>query len=110
MSEPTKRLKPSPDQFSLDTSYRDLGIVDSELPHFSETLYNIDATKQLLVERLYFDKIDERLTGLTAAQQGTCRWFLNKPEYISWQDAAQQPGTMASFGLEETLALESQLL
>ncbi|KAH8128466.1 hypothetical protein LI328DRAFT_141020 [Trichoderma asperelloides] len=48
-------------------------------------------TKQSLIDQLYFDKIDERLTHLTAAQRGTCRWFLFKPEYISWHNEAQQP-------------------
>ncbi|KAH6712997.1 hypothetical protein BKA61DRAFT_633142 [Leptodontidium sp. MPI-SDFR-AT-0119] len=41
--------------------------------------------------QLYFTKIDERLTSLTAAQGKTCRWFLTKPQYISWNDLAQQP-------------------
>jgi ABC-type polysaccharide/polyol phosphate transport system ATPase subunit len=53
-------------------------------------VHNIDATKKSLIKQLYFDKINERLTGLTAAQQGTCRWFLIKLEYISWQDVTQQ--------------------
>ncbi|KAL7909373.1 hypothetical protein GGI35DRAFT_469357 [Trichoderma velutinum] len=44
-----------------------------------------------LIEQLYFDKIGERLMNLTAAQGKTCCWFLNKPEYISWNDASQQP-------------------
>ncbi|KAM0462379.1 hypothetical protein ACHAPV_003854 [Trichoderma viride] len=52
----------------------------------------IDATtKQSLIDELYFDKIDERITHLTAAQRGTCCWFLTKPEYKSWHDVAQQP-------------------
>ncbi|KAL8366751.1 hypothetical protein RB595_010556 [Gaeumannomyces hyphopodioides] len=52
----------------------------------------IDATlKESLVERLFFSKIDERLTHLTAAQGRTCRWFLAKPEYTAWRDMAQQP-------------------
>lgn len=52
----------------------------------------IDATtKQSLIDELYFDKIDERITHLTAAQRGTCCWFLTKPEYISWHDVIQQP-------------------
>ncbi|KAH6702775.1 heterokaryon incompatibility protein-domain-containing protein, partial [Leptodontidium sp. MPI-SDFR-AT-0119] len=46
---------------------------------------------QSLIDQLYFTKIDERLTSLTAAQGTTCRWFLNKPEYTSWHDADQQP-------------------
>ena len=46
--------------------------------------------KQLLVDQLYFTKIDKRLTHLTAAQATTCRWFLTKPEYASWHDVAQQ--------------------
>ncbi|KAL7936145.1 hypothetical protein V8C35DRAFT_321097 [Trichoderma chlorosporum] len=49
------------------------------------------AVKQSLIEQLYFDQIDERLMNLTAAQGKTCRWFLAKPEYISWNDASQQP-------------------
>ncbi|KAK3347052.1 ankyrin repeat-containing domain protein [Lasiosphaeria hispida] len=49
-----------------------------------------DIVKQVLVEQLYFAKIDERLTSLTAAQGTTCRWFLAKPEYSSWRDAAQR--------------------
>jgi hypothetical protein len=52
----------------------------------------IDAdTKQSLIDQLYFDKIDERVTHLEAAQGGTCRWFLVKPEYISWHNMAQEP-------------------
>ncbi|KAL5324994.1 hypothetical protein ACEPPN_006116 [Leptodophora sp. 'Broadleaf-Isolate-01'] len=89
--EPTKRLKTSGDQFSSIPSSHDLGILDPEPLRYSEcSVHSIDATKQSLIEQLHFDKIDERLTGLTAAQQGTCRWFLTKPEYISWQDIAQQ--------------------
>ena len=54
--------------------------------------HSIDATtKQSLIDQLYFTKIDERLTSLTAAQGTTCRWFLTKPEYTSWHDVAQQP-------------------
>jgi putative ribosome biogenesis GTPase RsgA len=53
--------------------------------------HSIDATtKQSLIDQLYFSKIDERLTSLTAAQGTTCRWFLTKPEYASWHDLAQQ--------------------
>ncbi|KAH6687869.1 hypothetical protein F5X68DRAFT_7031 [Plectosphaerella plurivora] len=37
-----------------------------------------------LIQKLYFDRIDERLTGLSAAHGKTCRWFLAKPEYMSW--------------------------
>lgn len=48
-------------------------------------------TNQSLIDQLYFTKIDERLTSLTAAQGTTCRWFLKKSDYISWQDAEQQP-------------------
>ncbi|KAF3074791.1 putative ankyrin repeat protein [Trichoderma lentiforme] len=47
--------------------------------------------KKSLIEQLYFDKIDERLMNLTAAQGKTCCWFLNKDEYISWNDISQQP-------------------
>lgn len=46
--------------------------------------------KQELIDRLYFSKIDERLTYLTPAQGTTCRWFLTESKYRSWQDVAQQ--------------------
>ncbi|TVY13284.1 Vegetative incompatibility protein HET-E-1, partial [Lachnellula arida] len=52
---------------------------------------NTDATTtKSLIEQLYFTRIDEHLTNLKAAQGTTCRWFLAKPEYISWHDVAQQ--------------------
>lgn len=47
--------------------------------------------KQELINRLYFSKIDERLTHLTPAQGTTCRWFLTESKYQSWQDVAQKP-------------------
>lgn len=46
--------------------------------------------KKELISRLYFSKIDERLTHLTPAQGTTCRWFLTDSKYQSWQDVAQQ--------------------
>ncbi|KAL8364620.1 hypothetical protein RB595_003759 [Gaeumannomyces hyphopodioides] len=53
---------------------------------------SIDATLgALLVDKLFFSKIDERLTSLTQAQGKTCRWFLAKPEYKAWRDLARQP-------------------
>jgi Ankyrin repeats (3 copies)/Heterokaryon incompatibility protein (HET)/NACHT domain len=67
---PTKRLKTSRDQSSSVPS---------------------PTTKQSLIDQLYFTKIDERLISLTAAQGKTCRWFLTKPEYISWHYVTQQP-------------------
>jgi ankyrin repeat protein len=85
-----KRMKTSASQCSSISSSRDLGILDPEPLRYSEnSVHGVDAMRQLLVDQLYFDKIDERLTGLTAAQQGTCRWFLTKPEYIYWQDISQ---------------------
>ncbi|KAJ4387255.1 hypothetical protein N0V93_007844 [Gnomoniopsis smithogilvyi] len=46
----------------------------------------LDELRRSLIEQLYFSKIDERLTHLTPALRTTCRWFLTKPEYISWHD------------------------
>lgn len=46
--------------------------------------------KQELIHRLYFSKIDERLTHLTPAQGTTCRWFLTESKYQSWKNVAQQ--------------------
>jgi ankyrin repeat protein len=44
-----------------------------------------------LVQMLHFDKIDQRLTMLSAAYGRTCRWFLDKPEYMSWLDEEHLP-------------------
>ncbi|TGO80036.1 hypothetical protein BELL_0016g00100 [Botrytis elliptica] len=53
--------------------------------------YDIDAdTRQSIIDQLYFPKIDERLTSLTAAQGTTCRWFLTKSEYLSWNDVSKR--------------------
>lgn len=51
---------------------------------------NMDDLKGTLVEMLYFEKIDERLTHLTPAQGTTCRWFLTKPEYLAWHNPSQR--------------------
>ncbi|KAF7883734.1 uncharacterized protein EAF02_005654 [Botrytis sinoallii] len=53
--------------------------------------HDIDAiTRQSIIDQLYFPKIDERLTSLTAAQGTTCRWFLTKSEYLSWNDVSKR--------------------
>ncbi|KAK7729352.1 hypothetical protein SLS63_006225 [Diaporthe eres] len=46
--------------------------------------------KQELINRLYFSKIDERLTHLTPAQGTTCRWFLTESKYQSWLNEGQK--------------------
>lgn len=48
------------------------------------------AMKARLVELLFFPQIDQRLTGLAAAQGKTCRWFLAKQEYRAWRDLKNQ--------------------
>ncbi|KAL6895735.1 hypothetical protein HDV57DRAFT_506980 [Trichoderma longibrachiatum] len=64
---------------------------DREQP-VPEPFHTMDArTKVSLLEQLYFDKIDDRLMNLTAAQGKTCYWFLDKPEYKSWNDPSRQP-------------------
>ncbi|KLU92426.1 hypothetical protein MAPG_11372 [Magnaporthiopsis poae ATCC 64411] len=51
----------------------------------------IDAEmKEDLVKSLFFPQIDQRLTGLAAAQGKTCRWFLAKQEYRAWRDLKNQ--------------------
>ncbi|KAK4234896.1 Inversin, partial [Achaetomium macrosporum] len=79
---------------------RELSVVEDEhLPPAQEARYQgwkaaesiTQETKSALIEQLYFTKIDERLTSLTAAQGRTCRWFLSKPEYTSWRNPANQP-------------------
>jgi hypothetical protein len=91
-SNTPKRLKNLATVSSTGSSRLDLNFFDPESPLSSESLHSIDATtKQSLVEQLYFDQIDVRLTGLTAAHGKTCRWFLTKSEYISWHDFAEHP-------------------
>lgn len=88
----TKRLKIQPSQ-SFTSSRPNPKFLDSEpLLSSKYSVGSIDAaTKQWLTDQLYFTKIDERLTSLTAAQGATCRWFLTESEYVSWHDVAQQP-------------------
>ncbi|RFU25359.1 hypothetical protein B7463_g10972, partial [Scytalidium lignicola] len=103
-SNSTKRLKTLHSQSHRIPSNHDRSFLDpeplcSEISIYSKTQkepvtrdnYGIDATtKQSLIDLLYFTKIDERLTSLTAAQGTTCRWFLTKPEYVSWHNLVQQ--------------------
>ncbi|KAH8658829.1 heterokaryon incompatibility protein-domain-containing protein [Tricladium varicosporioides] len=91
-SSSIKRLKTLHCQSSVP-SCRNSNSLDPETPvYFKDSVYSIDATtKQSLIDQLYFTKIDERLTSLTAAQGTTCRWFITKPEYTSWNDVAQKP-------------------
>jgi hypothetical protein len=57
----------------------------------AEQISSIDVpTKQSLVDQLYFSKIDERLTHLTAALGRTCRWIYNTREYLDWQNPSLQ--------------------
>lgn len=44
------------------------------------------ATREKMIERLYFPEIDRRITHLAPAQRKTCHWFLGKPEYRLWFD------------------------
>ncbi|KIN08297.1 hypothetical protein OIDMADRAFT_80089, partial [Oidiodendron maius Zn] len=94
-SNPSKRLKPFYNQSPSIPSNHNPSLLDPEPPFYSEysvhISHSIDANiKQSLIDQLYFTKIDERLTSLTAAQGTTCRWFLTKPKFISWHDVAQQ--------------------
>ncbi|KAM0151017.1 hypothetical protein ACHAQE_008675 [Botrytis cinerea] len=60
-------------------------------PVYEYPTHDIDATtRQSIIDQLYFPKIDERLTSLTAAQGTTCRWFLTKSEYLSWNDVSKR--------------------
>lgn len=47
------------------------------------------ALKQQLIDNLYFDQIDGRLTNIAPAFKSTCQWFFEKDEYKSWHDASQ---------------------
>lgn len=88
-SDSTKRSKISHDQSSIHFS-RPRTVEHPE--RISEDRMNeIDTiTRQSIIDQLYFPKIDERLTSLTAAQGTTCRWFLTKSEYLSWNDVSKR--------------------
>ncbi|SPN96623.1 uncharacterized protein DNG_00144 [Cephalotrichum gorgonifer] len=77
--------------FAVD---RSITVDNSNTPDHSSIVDSssiVEHLKRSLREQLYFDKIDERLTTLTAAQGSTCRWFLAKPEYAEWKEAEKQP-------------------
>ncbi|TEY70326.1 hypothetical protein BOTCAL_0106g00010 [Botryotinia calthae] len=85
----TKRSKISHDQSSNDLSR--LQTSENPEPVYEYPTHDIDATtRQSIIDQLYFPKIDERLTSLTAAQGTTCRWFLTKSEYLSWNDVSKR--------------------
>ncbi|KAK3896386.1 hypothetical protein C8A05DRAFT_20624, partial [Staphylotrichum tortipilum] len=94
------RSQDTPRATDSEHTNRELSVVEDEhLPPAQEVRYQgwkaaesiTQETKSALIEQLYFTKIDERLTSLTAAQGRTCRWFLSKPEYTSWRNPANQP-------------------
>ncbi|THV43885.1 hypothetical protein BGAL_0834g00010 [Botrytis galanthina] len=88
-SSSRKRSKPSHDELPNHLS-RLQTVGGSELTCQYPT-YDIDSTtRQSIIDQLYFPKIDERLTSLTAAQGTTCRWFLTKSEYLSWNDVSKR--------------------
>ncbi|KAK6598120.1 hypothetical protein H4I96_09072 [Botrytis cinerea] len=85
----TKRSKISHDQSSNHLSR--LQTSEDPEPVYEYPTNEIDATtRQSIIDQLYFPKIDERLTSLTAAQGTTCRWFLTKSEYLSWNDVSKR--------------------
>ncbi|KAJ8059471.1 hypothetical protein OCU04_011132 [Sclerotinia nivalis] len=89
---PNKRSKPSHDQSSIHDISRpqDSNPPERIVSPGNPTHSIDDPTKQSIIGQLYFTKIDERLTSLTAAQGKTCRWFLAKSEYTAWNDASKQ--------------------
>ncbi|KAM0307192.1 hypothetical protein ACHAO8_010528 [Botrytis cinerea] len=84
-----KRSKISHDQSSNHLSR--IQTSEDPEPVYEYPTNEIDATtRQSIIDQLYFPKIDERLTSLTAAQGTTCRWFLTKSEYLSWNDVSKR--------------------
>lgn len=83
----------APDDSDLDLQPAETPTRDTPDPQIppSEAHHGIDAElMESLKAQLYFDKIDERLTTLVAAQGKTCRWFLSSPPYTSWIDPEQK--------------------
>ncbi|TGO29700.1 hypothetical protein BPAE_0012g00550 [Botrytis paeoniae] len=88
-SSSRKRSKPS--HFESSNHLSRLQTVGGSDTLCQYPTHDIDATtRQAIIDQLYFPKIDERLTSLTAAQGTTCRWFLTKPEYLSWNDVSKR--------------------
>ncbi|KAF7914964.1 hypothetical protein EAE99_010385 [Botrytis elliptica] len=88
-SNSTKRSKISHDQSSIHLSRPQT--VEGPERIFEDNMHEIDTiTRQSIIDQLYFPKIDERLTSLAAAQGTTCRWFLTKSEYLSWNDVSKR--------------------
>ena len=87
-SRPTKISRPSRSESSSASSDSD----SDEPVRAGSFVRNISQdTRNSLVDMLYFMKIDERLTSLSAAQGRTCRWFLSKDEYVSWRGGEENP-------------------
>jgi hypothetical protein len=43
-----------------------------------------------LMKALSFNRMSDRLMGITPAYAGTCSWILDRPEYLRWRDPDQR--------------------
>ncbi|KAI6358022.1 hypothetical protein MCOR25_007442 [Pyricularia grisea] len=67
--------------------------LDKSIAELAPSVSSLDSEmKQKLIDLLYFNRIDDRLTNLRAAQGNTCRWFYNTPKYLAWRDTSLQSG------------------
>jgi hypothetical protein len=81
--------------------------------------------KQLMIDSLKFEQIDARLINIKRAHAKTCKWLLQKSEYLDWFDPDKlelhqgllwmkgKPGagksTMVKFALESTRKKKKRL-
>ncbi|PSR82779.1 hypothetical protein BD289DRAFT_296744 [Coniella lustricola] len=55
--------------------------------------------KKKLIELLYFDRVDERLTTIKKRQRDTCKWLLKNKDYCRWQNLEKLGGADGFFWL-----------
>lgn len=60
----------------------------SKQPKRSEEIPLNDEQKRMLLDSLKFDRIDAHQMTVRTAHAKTCKWLLNKSEYLDWLDLA----------------------
>jgi hypothetical protein len=63
----------------------------SKQPTTVERLSLDKEQKQALLDSLRFDQIDARQMNIKKAHAKTCKWLLEKPEYLDWLDPSKLP-------------------
>ncbi|XTI84190.1 HET-domain-containing protein [Cenococcum geophilum] len=96
-------LRGSPLSYFKDEAYSLLGIFDIHMPLiYGEGRKNAlnrlqkemkespkDEQKRMLLDSLRFNQIDERWMTIKKAHAKTCKWLLEKSEYLDWLNATK---------------------